>query len=566
MKKKIKRGIVLRTLAGFLAVWLAFAAVSGALLARQAQDALYQALHRAAALYESTMAHEEVQSLLNDPAQGLPDYGGNITALCYWEPVLEAGALYQAGSADPKFTTGCACSARLDAPYDAATFSLLELLNEEQFDLLLSTLRDFDARAAREQHALGEKTAHLDTFVSGWVRGDRLYPDRLIVAKQMRKVIYPDGHSWDLSDMEIVFDWSFDPEAIWGAAPGGSGEGRRIDQVMLTYDFLLHDTTSQTWADFTEMIALAQDQELRAQAAAQYYETYWADGSAALILHEGLPRDQYYVYMAYIDAESIFAARADPLRDALPKIAAVWLVSLLLVLSAGGLVCRGLCRAYDQQTALEQNRRETANALAHDLKTPLALIRGYAENLQYGIKPEKHPHYSQQIQQEAQRMDAILGGFLELSRLETGTLPLHREPLPLRPFAEACAERYRETAELQAVALTVAGEGTLSADRELFERALDNLLSNALRHTPEGGTVAVTVSPSGLAVENTGKPIPPEALPHLFEAYYTGDHTRSGGKRHGLGLAIVRAIAELHGMQAAAENTETGAVLRLTLQ
>ena len=260
--------------------------------------------------------------------------------------------------------------------------------------------------------------------------------------------------------------------------------------------------------------------------------------------------ESHYVFVSY-------AAEGYPLKASLPVLIPVWAFSLALALFCAAVLSYALLRVWRRQERVEQVRRETTAALAHELKTPLSVLSAAAELLGDNLAPEKQAHYLDVIQTQAQRMDGSVRKMLELSRLETGVQALRREEFPLAALAQ----------ERLAAALPADGrlhtefasdnEYTVNADRALLARALDALLENAVQHTPEGGCITVRIANGMLSVANTGDAIPDHALPRLWEAYYQADPSRST-KGDGLGLSIAKTVFDLHGYTCGAENTDAG--------
>ena len=260
--------------------------------------------------------------------------------------------------------------------------------------------------------------------------------------------------------------------------------------------------------------------------------------------------ESHYVFVSY-------AAEGYPLKASLPVLIPVWAFSLALALFCAAVLSYALLRVWRRQERVEQVRRETTAALAHELKTPLSVLSATAELLGDRLAPEKQAHYLDVIQTQAQRMDGSVRKMLELSRLETGVQALRREEFPLAALAQ----------ERLAAALPADGrlhtefasdnEYTVNADRALLARALDALLENAVQHTPEGGCITVRITNGTLSVANTGDAIPDHALPRLWEAYYQADPSRST-KGDGLGLSIAKTVFDLHGYTCGAENTDAG--------
>ena len=219
--------------------------------------------------------------------------------------------------------------------------------------------------------------------------------------------------------------------------------------------------------------------------------------------------------------------------------------------------------AQDQLEGQLQRERAFTRGAAHELKTPLAVLRTHAEALREDIDPQKRKQYLDIILEESDRMAHLVGSLLELSRLEAGA-ELHREPINLAALVREVWEPLSLPLEQKHLTLSLELEDYMvEGDRERLRELADNLASNALRHCTPGGRVRVTLKAEEtgvrLTVQNDGPSIPPEDLPHLFEPFYRGDKARSresGGT--GLGLAIVRAAAQAHGGSCGVENCSGG--------
>lgn len=284
--------------------------------------------------------------------------------------------------------------------------------------------------------------------------------------------------------------------------------------------------------------------------------------SAAPIVRPWLVRQYQRTmkYCDYVDGGYVmmsFAAEGYPLKACLPILVPAGAISFTLAMLCAVILSFALLRVWRRQERVEQVRRETTAALAHELKTPLSVLSAAAELLEDNLAPEKQAHYLDVIQMQAQRMDGSVRKMLELSRLETGVQALRREEFPLAALAQ----------ERLAAALPADGslhtefasdsEYMVNADRALLARALDALLENAVQHTPEGGCITVRIANGMLSVANTGDAIPNHALPRLWEAYYQADPSRST-KGDGLGLSIAKTVFDLHGYTCGAENTDAG--------
>ncbi len=226
--------------------------------------------------------------------------------------------------------------------------------------------------------------------------------------------------------------------------------------------------------------------------------------------------------------------------------------------------------AQDQLAGQLERERAFTRAAAHELKTPLAVLRAHAEALREDIDAEKREQYLDVVLDESDRMAELVGRLLELSRLESGA-PLRRERLELSALVREVWGPLSLQLEQKRVALSLKLEEVwLEGDRERLKEAVSNLAVNALRHCEEGKGIEVSLtledSVACLSVYNDGPPIPAEDLPHLWEPFYRGDRSRSresGGT--GLGLAIVRAAVLAHGGSCSAENRGSGVCFRVRL-
>ena len=218
-----------------------------------------------------------------------------------------------------------------------------------------------------------------------------------------------------------------------------------------------------------------------------------------------------------------------------------------------------------------QRERDFTRAAAHELKTPLAVLRAHTEALQEDILPEKREHYLKVVLEETDIMSGLVSRLLELSRLESGTA-IDRKPVALAPLVQEVFEPLRLPMERKNIHLTLSlTELTADGDRLRIKEAVGNLAANALRYGLPGGQVSVKLyeeqERAVLEISNdTEQPIPVESIFHLFEPFYRVDKARSreeGGT--GLGLAIVKAAAEAHGGSCTVENISGGVMFSLAL-
>ncbi len=236
-----------------------------------------------------------------------------------------------------------------------------------------------------------------------------------------------------------------------------------------------------------------------------------------------------------------------------------------------------LAAAFNQMSAdlarASQLRRQMTADVAHDLRTPLSLIRGHAEALRDGVLPPAVETFSL-IHDEAVRLNRLVEDLRTLSLADAGELTLVRRPAAPGQLLERAVGAQMIRAQQQDVALTAAVAPDLpelNVDADRLAQVLGNLLDNALRHTPAGGRIAcaVAASPDGVTfcLADSGPGIPAKDLPNVFERFYRADASRQrDGSGSGLGLAIARSLVEAHGGRLWAESPPgSGARFFLTL-
>lgn len=227
-----------------------------------------------------------------------------------------------------------------------------------------------------------------------------------------------------------------------------------------------------------------------------------------------------------------------------------------------------LARAMDRMRARLEGRdyiEGYVRALTHELKSPVAAIRGAGELLQDDLPPVDRAEFATQVVQQAERLQRIIDRLLELSKLEQRHHAEAPAPVALQHCAHAAVAHTQGRAGQRGITLAVTGSGTSGPwEAELVTLALTNLLDNAIDFAPPGSSVQVELAGSTVAVQDSGPGVPDYALPRLGERFFTT--ARPGGERSGsgLGLAIVRRVMALHGGQMVVRNTAPG--LRVELE
>jgi signal transduction histidine kinase len=218
--------------------------------------------------------------------------------------------------------------------------------------------------------------------------------------------------------------------------------------------------------------------------------------------------------------------------------------------------------AAERDLRREEERRFLVSSIAHDLRTPLFLLRGHLEALARGVGDARSN--LRRAETAGRLLDRLVGDLFEFSTLEYRGVRPARERVDLADLFRQTAVGFDARAAEKDVALTADGpEVTTLADEDFLSRVVSNLLDNAVRHVPAGGDVELRWARSndgiGFTVWNSGDPIPAEDLPRLFDPMFRGDGSRNsetGGA--GLGLAIARHLIEAHGGTLVAENPPAG--------
>lgn len=253
---------------------------------------------------------------------------------------------------------------------------------------------------------------------------------------------------------------------------------------------------------------------------------------------------------------------ADPLQRLIAATHTIPTESVQPVATGGPHEVQELARAFNAMVARVQSsqksQRDFVANVSHELKTPLTSIQGFAQAIIDGTAgtPEDHKQAAEVIFNEASRMHRMVLNLLDLARMDTGLVELQMAPVDVNALLNGVVEKFTpiaSKANVEVRARFAKDLPVLNGDGDRLSQVFTNLLDNALKFTPQGGSITLrAVRDRGeiqIAVDDTGKGIPPQSIPHIFDRFYQADVSRQGGDQHGagLGLAIVKEIVSAHG-------------------
>lgn len=224
----------------------------------------------------------------------------------------------------------------------------------------------------------------------------------------------------------------------------------------------------------------------------------------------------------------------------------------------------------EQLTAVSRQRRDFFAAASHELKTPVTILKGQIESMIMGIGRFKDTErVLPETLKEVENMERLVKEILTISKIEMENLAGKTEPVVLSDVLDKVTETLKPLARENRITLhpEIDGGIIVSGNASLLEKAIHNIVGNAIRHSPEGAEVLIHLSASAFTVTNTDAVIPEEDLSVLFTPFYRVEKSRNkatGGS--GLGLYLVRTIMELHGFRYGIENTEKGVVFSVVFK
>lgn len=220
-------------------------------------------------------------------------------------------------------------------------------------------------------------------------------------------------------------------------------------------------------------------------------------------------------------------------------------VIFVFFFTVGTLIFLMIWNTVRTQMIQEQKRLDFTNALAHDIKTPLFVISGYAYSLKEDIDSEDRDSYLDKIILQTEQINALVHKMLNLSKLNSFNMTLNRSAFDLSGLVQEILEDYKSLPDGRTVTLTQAGDSMINADKELIRTALQNIIENAVKYSTKGSGITVDVTDKIVRISNSSQPLSKAELKKIWQPYYRADKSRHK-KGNGLGLSIVKSILDLH--------------------
>lgn len=390
----------------------------------------------------------------------------------------------------------------------------------------------------------------------GYSKGNEVIPTTIEILEIERS---KDGIGWYDQDAKIVETYQFEQEKMEGLETYYSDNWdieSPIDLERYTtgdgkqqYDYMVHKKMTQ--ATF-ERIKSLEERLYQWKEEGFEWQRKWNEVTYAIYSPVETETGQYTLALT-LQYQPWFVA----LRD----LKFVYLFSGLAGIVMSLILTGGLWKTEKKQLLLEKNRRALVDAIGHELKTPLGIIGSYSEGLKEKIAEDKKDHYLDVIIDETQRMNELILEMLQLSKLESDAYCLRLEQFSLNDLIKTNLKNKQKLFEDKEIVLKTKldEEIELVADYLGMEKVFNNLLMNAIEHTPIGGTIEVRIEDQKVSVQNEGQVIPEEKLNQIWESFYKVEEINNrSGERTGLGLAIVKQILEKHGMTYGVKNMEKG--------
>lgn len=241
----------------------------------------------------------------------------------------------------------------------------------------------------------------------------------------------------------------------------------------------------------------------------------------------------------------VFVATYHPWLAAMNELKMIYLLEVLLCVVSLYFVSRSILKTYDKQKDLDDMRNSFVTAMAHDLKTPLTVIKGYSENLLDNENKGKNDDYLHKIINKTDEINSMISDMLDISRIDSSGFEMERKDICLNELLNTVIDRYCSLMDEKHITCSVKENGRfdLIGDMKHLEKMLENLIDNAVSYTPENSWVRIEIDSNQLSISNQSDPIPEDKLKHLFEFSSENDG------HHGFGLYFAKKVADIHDLK-----------------
>ncbi|MBP3887860.1 MAG: HAMP domain-containing histidine kinase [Cellulosilyticum sp.] len=381
---------------------------------------------------------------------------------------------------------------------------------------------------------------------SGYILGQELYPEKIEIYE-----IYRDREimAWRDEDAKLVKEYEFEVEPSSEMVPYESD----------WWDFSVPIKDVAEEANKLSKRYLERQKELKPFKERLYQ---WEEAGYRITDEMNLRAYENY---REIETETgsyqlAIAMLYRPWNVTIEELKLVYFFSGLLTFVMSLILSMALWRTNQKREQFEKNRRQLVDAIGHELKTPLAIIQTYSEGLKEKIAEDKREHYLEVIIDETNKMNELILEMIELSRLQNSAYAMKLENIVLQQLVEHLLqgkEKWLEEKELK-VQLDFEGE-EIQAEYKSMERAIHNLLLNAIQHAERGSIIEIGYKEDKFYIQNQGPIIPKEKIDQIWEVFYKVENdAHRSGQGTGLGLAIVAQICERHQMTYGVENRVEG--------
>lgn len=397
--------------------------------------------------------------------------------------------------------------------------------------------------------------------VSGYEKGKEVYPSKI----ELYKIKQREDTGWHDEDAILTKVYEFDIEVEDNMTPyylddwrlvTPLEEGQRYYTTLERPEVIKGVRLDQS--TYERLKTLEEDMyNWSSKDSSRCYEWENLEGIGWRVRHflaidVGIENERYFYRIAL---------EYRPWLVAMEELQFVYLYALLMVIIMSLILTSALWKTEKKQQLLEKNRRILIDAIGHELKTPLGIILSYSEGLKEKIAEDKREHYIDVIMDETNRMNQLILEMLSLSKLESGAYKLRLEQFRINDLLRNCLrnkEKLFVDGQIQ-LQLKELDELDVQADYSCIEKVINNMLMNAINHTPVNGKIVIKVEGKKVIIENEGELIPEEKLTVIWRSFYKAENIENrSGEGTGLGLAIVKEILELHKWHYGVSNIDDG--------